>query len=359
MTERPNRATIRDVARLAGVSVATVSRVLNKSGYVKEETRFRIEAAIRQCNYRPNEAARSLIGSNSGLVSVIMPSRLNPFFSEIMDVVERTAEQHGYRLQFTNSMEDAGREHEAIQNAIDQKANGILLLPALTTDRESTRLLREAQAAGIPVVLVDRDVAEGQFEAVFLDNRHAAELGMQLLLEAGHRRIGFISCPEVMRPGHGRVDGYLASLELIGAKAEEDLIYQGMFTEQSGYDACAQFFALSEPPTAVFSTCSSETLGCIRYFSEHRMVAGVDCGLIAFDDIGLLHTIGYQLTVLDRPSRSMGEAAFSMLADRMGGQVLGIGQRRMMINVQLILRGSEGGAKKPAEPRAEKISAEE
>ena len=377
--------TIQDIAKLSGVSVATVSRVVNRKGYVSEQTRQRVEEAIEKHGYRPNEVARSLIRSNSTMIAVIMPSRGNPFFASILDAIEPLAAEDGYSILFFNTMEERVREQAAIAKALEHRVRGILLIASLedgdadkpvsasdadpggrlpddstarqrsedSADGEPTgappndstaRLLQETEADGIPVVLVDRNVPGGTFDAVYLDNRDAAWQGMKLLYDAGHRRIGLITCPETARPGHTRMDGYLEFLRTHDLPFDKTLIRDGEFSEHSGYAQCAALFAEETPPTAVFSCCSSATLGCMRYLLEQGMKPGRDVGLVGFDDIALLSMIGYSVTGLDRPTHEMGALAYRILADRISGRIRGDKREELYMNVRILHHGTEGAA---------------
>ena len=334
--------TISDIAKLAGVSVATVSRVLNNKGYVKAETRKRIEEVIAQKGYHPNAVARSLILNDTGMLAVIMSNRMNPFFSGVLEAVEHQAELRGYSLLFYNTGEDRDRELRAVTQAIEHRVRGILILPVIGSNPQTRVMLSEAEKRGIPVVLMDREIPSASFDIVTIDNREAVYQGVRLLLEAGHREIGLITCPECVKRGMGRLDGYIKCLREHGLPLRETYIYRGEFDEKSGYEACRKFFSLPNPPSAVLATCSSATLGCLRYLNERRLTPGEDIGLVGFDDISLLSSLGYQITMLDRPIREMGEAAFAILEQRLTGGGGGRRKRKVLLDTRVILRGSEG-----------------
>ena len=335
--------TISDIAKLAGVSVATVSRVLNNKGYVKAETREKIQEIISKNGYHPNAVARSLILNDTGMVAVIMSNRMNPFFSGVLEAIEIQAEAGGYSLLFYNTGEDRERELRAAVQAIEHRVRGILILPVIGGDPRTRNMLNEAEAKGIPVVLMDRDIPASSFDIVSIDNRDVVYQGVRLLIEAGHRKIGIITCPECVRKGRGRRDGYIKCMKDYGLPVLEPYIYRGDFDEKSGYEACSRFFSLPHPPTAVLATCSSATLGCIRYMTEHGLKPGKDLGLVGFDDISLLNSIGYEITVLNRPIHEMGDTAFTMLTQRMNGLGPKGRSRKVLLDVQVISRGSEGG----------------
>ena len=330
--------TISDIAKLAGVSVATVSRVINNKGYVKEETREKIEAVIEENGYRPNAVARSLTRSNTSMIAVIMSNKLNPFFSSILDAIESRAEQQGYSVLFYNTSEDGDKECKDIAQAMEHRVVGILLLPVLNPGQRTEDLLAGAEESGIPVVLIDRDLQNCDLDIVLIDNKKVVHEGVKLLIDSGHREIGFVTCPEVAKEGRTRLDGYIQCLKENGIRIREEYIYQGDFDERSGYQACETFLGLQRPPTAVLAACSSSTLGCIRYMSEHNIQMGRDMGLIGFDDITLLRLLGYDVTMMDRPMREMGD---DLLTERMKDPYAKRRHREIQLQTRLIICGSE------------------
>lgn len=333
--------TISDIARLSGVSVATVSRVINNKGYVKEETRRKIESVIEENGYRPNAAARSLTRNDTSMIAVIMSERLNPFFVYVLNAIESRADKEGYSILFYNTSNDKEKECKAISQAIEHRVMGILLLPVLEPDERAGELLAAAEEEGIPVVLIDRDLHRDNFDIVLIDNKKVVYEGVQLLVDSGHRNIGIITCPEVVKKGQTRLDGYIQCLNDHGIEVKEEYIYPGEFEEKSGYQACETFFGLPDPPTAVLAACSSATLGCIRYMSVHNLIPGKDVGLVGFDDISLVKTIGYEITLMDRPVHEMGEIAFDLLSERMNGKNTKKRRREILMQTSLLIRGSE------------------
>ena len=189
--------TIHDIAKMAGVSIATVSRVLNGRGYVKDETRRRVEAVIDACGYRPNEAARTLIRSTSSMIAVIMSERPPSFSSKILEAIEDSADRQGDSVLFYNSGVETEREQNAISHAIEHKVKGILLLPVMDSGSQTVAMLKQAEQEDIPVVLLDWDLYEEAFDRVLLDNKKGIYDGAAMLLEEGHRRIAFVACPSM------------------------------------------------------------------------------------------------------------------------------------------------------------------
>lgn len=334
--------TINDIAKLAGVSTATVSRVINQKGYVKEDTRRRVEAVIAAQGFRPNAAARSLICNDSSMIAVIMSERPSSFTLKLLNAVEGRAAQQKDSILLYNTGKDTEREKEAVSQAIEHRVKGILLLPVMDSGEETVRLLKKAEKEDIPVVLLDWDLYKDDFDCVQLDNKKVIYDGVCLLLEGGHRQIAFISCPEVAREGWQRKDGYIQCLKDWGISLREDYLYSGQFDEQSGYEACRRFLHLPKPPTAILASCSSATMGCFRYLNEQRLVLGKDIGLVGFDDISLVSSLGCPVTAMEQQVRELGEYACDLLYLRMDKTRSGENCRKMILGTRIVKRGSEG-----------------
>ena len=330
--------TINDIAKIAGVSVATVSRVMNKKGYVREETRKKVEAIIRDHGYHPNAVARSLISSHSSLIAVIMAERPFSFSSKVLETIESCAGEQGDSVLFYGTGAEQERELRAFSQAFEHQVKGILLLPVMESGEAAVNMIREAEAREIPVVLLDWDLYGEDFDRVVVDNKQVLYDGTRLLLEEGQRKIGVITCREVAKEGSRRRDGYLQCMKDHQIPLKDSYIYDGDFDEESGYDACRTFFALPDPPTAVLACCSSATLGCFHYFKEQNMELGKDVGLVGFDDISLVESMGYPVTTLDRLSREMGRNACSLLYQSMRN---GADHKKIVLATRTIRRGSE------------------
>ncbi len=333
--------TIKDIAEKVGVSVATVSRVINNSGYVKEETRKKVEEIIKEYNYCPNAVARSLIKKERTMIGLVMPGRVNPFFATIIDGVETKAEEKGHHVLFYNTFEDLDKEHKAIQQLMEQQVLGLLVLPIIDQDEETKKLLLQAEEIGIPTVLIDRDLDEPVFDAVFMDNQGAVYDAVETFIENDHKDIAIVSCIDSQKPGFNRLEGYLSCLKKHQIPIKDNYIYHGTFDQESGYQACKQFMKLQEPPTAILATSSSATLGCIRYFNEQGMKPGKDIGLIGFDDIATLNMIGYPITVIDRPMKEMGEMAYEVLINIVNQKKKNRRIQELILKGKIIKRGSE------------------
>lgn len=308
--------TIKDIAEKAGVSVATVSRVINKSGYVSEKNKEKIEEIIRELNYCPNAAARSLITQASDMIGLVMPERVNPFFVKVYDGVTRKADEENITVLFYQTGDDEMRQQEILTQLRAQSVKGILMTPSLY-QTSATRAMTEAvEAAGIPVVLIDRDIEGSDFDAVFIDNKGAIYKATEQLIEAGHTQIAAVTSPDFSREGTRRLDGFLECMKKYGLMVHPEWVIEGSLDIESGYEACRQLMEMGHRPTAIVAFSSSELIGCVKYLNEAGYRIGRDACLFGFDDIGTFPDFGFPLSTIERPMREMGELAFALLWER-------------------------------------------
>ena len=193
--------TIRDIAKIVGVSSATVSRVINESGYVKEETKNRILQVIEENNYVPSAVARSLSTSDTSSIGVMVPDITNEFFSSMIGGIAELADQNGLSILFFDSRESQEREHHFLMEAQSRRLGGLIITPVSEWDGETCQNLMQLEDAGIPVVLVDRDIRDFKLDGVFVDNFQSAYEGVEALILAGHKDIAIITGPDTSLPG--------------------------------------------------------------------------------------------------------------------------------------------------------------
>ena len=192
---------IKEIARRAGVSSATISRVLNNSGYVKEETRQKVLKAVEEYNYVPSAIARSLSIQDSLSVGTIIPDIENEFFSKVISGISEVAETYHYNIVFLGTNETLDKEHDFLKIVESQRLKGVIITPISETDTVTRDYLLRLEESGIPVVLVDRDVKGAQFDGVFVDNQKGSYDGVMELIKAGQERIAIITGPETSKPG--------------------------------------------------------------------------------------------------------------------------------------------------------------
>ncbi len=326
--------TIRDVAKFAGVSVATVSRVINRLGGVKPETEGNILNAMQELHYIPNVLARSVASQKSTLIGMIVPDIGNPFFAEVYSEVNKIVRQHSYTTFLGDSEDDWNREEELLQIMLEHRASGIILTP---TDEHGDWLRR--LHFDIPVCLVDRNLEGMDCDRVLIDNRHGAYDATRLLVENGHERIGIITGPLGSTPGKERFEGYRACLQDKEIELVSEFVQVGNFREGSGFNLGRKLLSNKRPPTAILSCNNLMTMGLLEAINVSSFQIGTDIAVIGFDDIPIATLMTPKLTVVSRPMREMGEWAAKLLLKRIENP--GIPKQIVMMTPHLIIRGSE------------------
>jgi LacI family transcriptional regulator len=309
-------ATIRDVARLASVSVATVSNVLNSTRSVAAETRERVLKAVDALGYAPHAAARSMRGRGSGLLGLIVADITNPFFTALVHAIERAANARGYAVLLCNSDEDLEREQRHLQLLRTQRVDGIIL--AATGHASSGRAAALSRLRA-PVVLVDRGFTEFGLDAVILDNRQAALAATRHILEFGHQRIAMIGGPTTVSTGAERLAGYREALLEAGVAYEARWVHDAGFREEPAYDAACAMLAAGERPTAIFAANNLIAIGVMRAIADARLRCPQDVSVVSIDDFAWATAFRPRMTTVAQPVAQMGETAVRLLLDRIDG----------------------------------------
>ena len=245
---------IYDIAKEAGVSPATVSRVINGNKNVREETRRKVLEVIKENNYAPSSVARNLSIGESQNIAFIVPDVENPFFSKVLQGITDKASEFNYNVFMFGTKEDSEREHRILESLKAELIKGLIIIPVSEIDKETAFRLKNFEKAGIPVVLLDRDIKGSSFDGVFSEDIQGAFEAVECLINEGHRKIAIISGPDTSRPGHDRVEGYKMALTSHQIPINEDYIVNGKFLEEESYNAIKTLMELEDPPTAVFSS---------------------------------------------------------------------------------------------------------
>jgi LacI family transcriptional regulator len=300
-------ATIKDVAERAGVSVATVSRVLNRLDVVSEETRQRVSDAAAKLGYIPHGGARSLSMRRTQCVGAVLPDLHGEFFSELIRGIDRVAREHGQHLLLTASHDDADELADALRS-MQGRADGVLLMsPHLDSE-----VLRLNLPASIPVVLMNTPRQGTGYSAYTVDNHGGASAMVTHLWEQGHRRIAMIAGPDGNFDADERLRGFRETLARLAPRAQP-LVLQGDFTEESGHRAAREIAAMRERPDAVFAANDTMAIGCLFGLAEAGLAVPKDIALAGFDDIPLARYVSPQLTTVRVRIAELGEAAFARL----------------------------------------------
>lgn len=315
MTEpRPRRRqsgqpTVNDVARLAECSPMTVSRVINGGSGVREETRLAVEAAIRELNYAPNRAARSLAGASQIRLALLYANPSAAYLSELLLGAIDAASRLDAHL-VVERCESDGDQTRLISRLVNAGMDGFVLPPPLCDDPGLLAQLRRMRAQAI---LIGPGRAEAHHAAVMIDDYQAAYDMTRHILDLGHRRIGFIIGNPAQSVSELRLAGYRDAMGDAGADVDETLIRQGAFTYRSGMTAASELLALDQRPTAIFASNDDMAAGCVAAAQRRRLDIPRDLTICGFDDTALASTIWPELTTIRQPIREMAESAIDLL----------------------------------------------
>ena len=303
---------IRDVAKLAGVSTGTVSRVLNDHPSVTDELRARVRRIIDDLGYMPDPSARSMRSKVSRLIGIVIPDLTNPFFSELVQSAEQAAASHGYNIIVMTSFDDAAKEADRIGQLTSRKVDGIILVPS--NDFHTLKLPK-----ALPIVVVDR-LMPG-YSGIASDHRSGVRLGVEHLLKLGHRRIGFISGPRHSVPANDRLKGYLDAMgqsDDDGQIQASQLIAEAAFDYESGRSAGNYLLARarSERPTAIFASSDQQAIGCMRAAHDLGIPIPAALSIVGFDGIPLSSMTTPRLTTVKQPIQKIAAAAVAVLLNK-------------------------------------------
>jgi DNA-binding LacI/PurR family transcriptional regulator len=324
---------MREVALKAGVSQATVSRVLNGSTTVRDASRSRVLAAVDELQYRPNRLARNLRRRRADMIGILVSDIENPHFTEMVRAVEDAAYRKGYRVLLCNTDESADKQRAYLEVLAQERPLGVLLSPTHPGGPEIAELLDE----GIPVVAFDRVVDDPRADAVVADNVAAARLATTHLVEGGHRRIGFVGGPADIETGAERRQGYEEAMRAAGL---EPLAEDGRFRIDAGRLATARLLGVRPAPTALVVANNLMTIGALKALREADASVPSDVALVAIDDPFWAELTEPPLTALAQPVRRMAHEAMSLLLDRIGHRRRRA--RRIVLDFALRVRRSCG-----------------
>ena len=310
--------TIREVARQAKVSVGTVSNVLAGSATVRAELRKRVEEAMRGLDYHPNQIARSLKTRQTKTLGMVISDITNPFFPQVVRGAEDAAMESGYLLITLNTDDNPEREREALSMLRARKVDGLLLTVAAT--REDMKHIEQFQAAGLPIVCIDRQVPNIPLDLVCSDNARGARMCMQHLLSRGHRRIGYLSGSKGLYTAEVRLAGFKQALDEAGIQPDPKLVRHGDFRLESGYRLAKEMLLEHEPPTALFASNAMMGFGALKAIHELGLRCPEDVALAMFDDVPFGDVIQPRLTVVAQPAYEMGRVGAQLLIARLEGR---------------------------------------
>ncbi len=330
---------IKDVAKLGGVSTATVSHVINNTRFVSEETKQKVLAVIEQLNYTPNAHARNLASGRSSSLGLIISDIANPFFPELVKSIQEQATEHGYDVILMNTNYDPARTASCVQRLIEQKVRGV----AIMTSEMEQGLRARLAAKEVATVFLDLGTVGPHTSNIVVDYEKGIRQGVEHLLALGHRRIAYISGPPHLKSAARRRDAFTRMMK----KYRDSLhttpsIFEGDFKTEGGQKAARQILRLDPLPTAIVSANDLMAIGALRELKNAGLRVPEDMSVIGFDDILFASLADPPLTTIALPRAEIGRAAIEALIQTIAAD--GNLGRKFKVKTHLVTRGSTGPA---------------
>ncbi len=306
-------ATVVDVAKLAGVSASTASRVFSGRGYVANQTRQKVLQAAKELGYTPNHIARSLRLHRTKMIGLLISDVENAFYSTIAKNVESAAKEAGYHVVLCNSNDDPEEETEYLNLLEMIQVEGLILTPTAKNHQVLVRL----QQKGISVVQIDRQVEGLHADAILVDNEAGAASAVSHLIEAGHERIGILSGSVEVTTGKQRLAGYERALREHGIPLQPELVRSGSFRHDHAIEDARALINIDPAPTAIFAANNILAEACLSVFAELGITVPCDISLVAFDDIKWMSMKKPLITTVHQPIAEMARSAAALLLKRL------------------------------------------
>lgn len=305
--------TMKDVAKRAGVSLGTVSNVLNNRKTVLPENKERVLKAVEELGFRTNMVARALKTKASNDIALIIPDFNNPFFPELARGVEDEANKAGLQVLLCNSDRMAAKEQKYIESLITKNISGLIMVKMQLPLEYIGQVCKK-----MPVVLVDAGLpACCGYDVINIDDKGGTLKGLELLYSEGHTRIGFISGMMDSASSYSRYDTYLEFLEDKGLPTIKEYVIKGDYSWNSGYKASKVFMSLAVPPTAIFAANDLMAIGCIKALKELGLRVPQDVSVLGYDNIDMAKLCSPPLTTINQPKYDIGTLSVKMLLSRM------------------------------------------
>lgn len=327
--------TIYDVAREAGVSMATVSRVVNGNPNVKPTTRKKVLEAIERLGYRPNAVARGLASKRTTTVGVVIPDISGAFFAEVARGIEDIANMYNYNIILCNSDQQKEKELRLINTLLEKQVDGLLFMGGEVTEDHKDAFGTSA----VPIVLSATYDDENRWPSVNIDNKQGAADATEVLLSEGHKQVALITGP-LTDPvnGYPRYQGYREALEAKGVAFNEDYVRVGDYRYNSGMETMEEFLALDKPPTAVFAASDEMAVGAIHAIQDAGKRVPEDISVIGFDNIGIASMVRPLLSTIGQPMYDIGAVSMRLLTKLMNKEE--VENPHVVLQHEIVLRES-------------------
>ena len=330
------KTTMNDVAKAAGVSITTVSHVINKTRNVEETTRNNVLRAMNELGYSPNILARSLRKGETNTIGMIVPDVSNLFFADICRHIENYGFEMDYSVILCNSDNDTVKQSSYVDTLISKQVDGVIFISAGESSEDLKRLAKRK----IPVVVVDREIALEYADVVMLDNETAGYEATQHLIKLGHTKIACISGPSDITPSNARVEGYRRALNEESIEFRENYITAGDFQFQGGEDAMTKLLNLDEIPTAIFVLNDMMAIGAITGIRKAGLSVPEDISIVGFDNIQMTKAVTPTLTTIAQPIEEFAKISLNQLINKIKSKNTAPQNERIILKGKLICRES-------------------
>ncbi len=330
--------TIYDVAREAGVSMATVSRVVNNNPNVKPQTRKKVLEAIERLGYRPNAVARGLASKKTTTVGVVIPDISNSIFAEVARGIEDIANMYHYNIILCNADKKKEKEIRVINTLLEKQVDGLLFMGGVVTEDH----IQAFQTSAVPVVLCGTTDEAHSIPSVDIDHEKAAFDAVNVLIAGGHRDIAMIS-GTLQDPNNGfaRYQGYRKALEAAGIAIRDEYVRVGNYRYESGIESTKYFLELDKRPTAIFSATDEMAIGAIHTIQDFGLKVPGDVAVISVDNIRMASMVRPQLTTVAQPMYDIGAVSMRLLTKLMNKESMG--DTQVVLPHEIIQRNSVAG----------------
>lgn len=323
--------TLKDIARVAGVSYATVSRALSNHPDVSPETREKIKRIAKEMNYVPDPSARGLKGKSTNMIGLVVPDISNPFFSELALGVESFANEHGYCVFLCNTNWDYEREKTYVDILKAKRVDGLIISSVIENATHHKK-------SSLPLVYITEGPKSDDIYYVGIDNKIGAAMGVEYLIKLGHKDIVYIGGSEKTSTNRERFEGYRETMQKHGYMVKANIRTSDSFSQESGYKAAMEMLIKSEIPTAVFAVNDIVALGIIQAIEEFGLKVPEDISVIGFDDIAFSSMHRIKLTTISQPKFEMGRLSAELLINLIKRE--DVSQKINVIQPSLIIRNT-------------------
>jgi LacI family transcriptional regulator len=337
--------TLHDIARKSGVSVSTVSRILNKKSdrcRISKETEKRVQKAAKELDYRPNQMAQGLRLKKSHTIGLVVPDISNPFFASILRSIQNHAHRMGYSCLVCDTEEDLNLEIEHTRLLRDKRVDGLIVMPVGQKSDHLSSLVKN----GVPLVVADRGFEELKVSSVVVDNYRGSYEAVSHLIEHGHSRIAIIQGLPDTYTARERLRGYKDALAHHGFPVDDCLIVGKDFRKENGYLEAKLLLRMQPRPTAIFTTSDLITLGALQAAYEEGLNIPADISMVAFDDVEGVEYFRCPITAVAQPKEAMGETAVGLLVEQLRAQTKSE-PKRILLKPELVIRDSVADVPRP------------